>query len=80
MILPPLLRLLHGLLDLIDRFSESAPINDQLLKARSIDICLILGYSELLEIVEQGIHGVKGLVETIDDGYVMIFPVLRVQR
>ncbi len=68
MVLPPLLRMLHGLLDLIDLFFESAPINDQLLKVRRIGMYFTKGHSDLLEILEHGIHGGKGLVETIDEG------------
>lgn len=80
MVLPPFLMMLHKPLGLIDRFFESAPINNQLLKARRIDIRFTKGQSDPLEIAKKGIHGSKGLVETINKGQVMIFPVLTTQK
>jgi len=80
MVLPPFLRMLHKPPGLIDRFFEPAPINNQLLKARRIYIRFTKGQSDLLDIVKKGIHGSKGLVETINKGQVMIFPVLTPQK
>jgi len=80
MVLSPFLRMLHKPLGLIDRFFEQTPTNNQLLKARRIDIHFTKGQSELLEIVKKGIHGSKGLVESINKRQVMIFPVLTPQK
>jgi hypothetical protein len=80
MVLPPFLRILHKPLGLIDRFFEPDPINDQLLKARRIDMRFTKGQPDLLEIVTKGIHGIEGMVETINKWQAMIFPVLTTQK
>jgi len=66
--------------DLTDGLSESVPIDSQLFDVGRRDVRLPQIRSHVFELIEQGVQGLKGTVETIHDPLSPILPVYAADR